>query len=127
MATKYDEFKVYYFSFTDDELETIVKALIEAGEDDLAAEISDDADLWPDDIDDGVEVATLKFDIDTSDITEARKELAGLVEAARGLQDVIEKLQIGNVKFRGEWFSDIVGAIANEAYKDSGIKIEAAR
>lgn len=92
MATKHDEFKVYYFSFTDEELQSIVKALIEAGEDDLATEISDEADLWPDDIDGGVGVATLKIDIDTSVITEVTEEIANLEKAVDALADAYVRL-----------------------------------
>lgn len=40
MATKHDEFKVYYFSFDDDELDRIVSALRVNGDDELADEIS---------------------------------------------------------------------------------------
>lgn len=39
MATKHDEFKVYYFSFTDEELARITSALRVNGECELADEI----------------------------------------------------------------------------------------
>lgn len=41
MATKHEEFKVYYFSFTDEELATIITALRCHGEDKFADEIAD--------------------------------------------------------------------------------------
>lgn len=77
MATKHDEFKVYYFSFTDDEITKVVEGLRVLGDDDLADEIESEA-YGGSDGDDSISVATLKFDVDTSDLKDATRDLENM-------------------------------------------------
>lgn len=88
MATKHDEFKVYYFSFTDDELDRIDSALRVNGDDELADEITEEIyDGCGDcDYDESGSIGNLTIDIDYSAATEAREELDKLAEAAREVQ-----------------------------------------
>ena len=96
MATKHDEFKVYYFSFDEDELRVIVESLFAAGCEDLASEILDE--IHSEDDDGNVEeLASLKIDIDFSAASAAREELDKLTcavdvlsEAYRGLNEAIK-------------------------------------
>lgn len=77
MPTKHEEFKVYYFSFDEDELSSVIAALRFHGDNALADEISDE--VWDVDKD---ETSALSFDIDTSGVTDAIADLKMLTEAA---------------------------------------------
>lgn len=92
MATKHDEFKVYYFSFTDEELARITSALRVNGDDELADEIAEE--IYGDDSDAEPEsnIASLIFDIDCSAAGKATDELAKLKDAVDALADSYDVL-----------------------------------
>lgn len=94
MATKHDEFKVYYFSFTDEELVRILWALRCHGEEEFANEIAGQIYGNCDDCDCGDPIGKLTICIDCSDVVEARHEIDKLTcavdtiaEAYRGLSE----------------------------------------
>lgn len=87
MATKHDEFKVYYFSFDEEELDRIVSALRVSGDDELADEIADEIYGNCDDCD-----CEKSIGIDSSDVAEAREELDNLAKAAREVIKVSREL-----------------------------------
>ena len=77
MAEKHDEFKVHLLSFTDEELDTIICALYEVGDDDLADEIdgliSDDCECCGTS---GVVALDLDFDLPPVQYTEDRPTIS---------------------------------------------------
>lgn len=94
MATKHDEFKVYYFSFNKEELIEIVDALRAYPNDKLADEICDEMG-WgdePEGVDADSNIASLIFDIDCSAAGKATEELAKLKDAVSDLTEAYERL-----------------------------------
>lgn len=92
METKHDEFKVYYFSFDENELDRIVSALRVNGDDELADEIA--SECGDCDCDEAVSIGKLTIDLDYSAATEAREELDKLkddVDALADSYDVLNK------------------------------------
>ena len=89
MAEKHDEFKVHLLSFTDEELDTIICALYEVGEDDLADEIdsliSDDCECCG-----PIDAATLTIDIDTS---ASQAQVDKLLKSANEACDALDRLR----------------------------------
>ena len=89
MAEKHDEFKVHLLSFTDEELDTIICALYEVGDDDLADEIdgliSDDCECCGQS-----DVATLTIDIDTS---ATQEKVDKLLKSANEACDALDRLR----------------------------------
>lgn len=85
MATKHYEFKVYYFSFDDDEIGKITAALRSYGEEDLADEIYDQIYEDP-----SASVGNMHVEVDTS-------ELDAALKSARELADIMKSCGLGGV------------------------------
>lgn len=89
MAEKHEEFKVHMLSFTDEELDRIICALYDSGDDELADEIdsliSDACGCCsPSDI------ATLTIDIDTS---ATQEKVDKLLKSANDACDALDRLR----------------------------------
>lgn len=85
MATKHDEFKVYYFTFDEDEIGKITAALRSYGDEDLADEIYDQIYEDP-----SVSVGNMHVEVDTS-------ELDAALKSARELEDIMKSCGLGGV------------------------------
>ena len=83
MATKHGEFKVYYFSFDDDEIGKITAALRSYGAEDLADEIYDQIYEGS-----SVSVGSLNIEVDTT-------ELDAALKSARELENIMKSCGLG--------------------------------